>query len=46
MSGFVSEQLSPGDRLHVAGPLGTCFYEGVILASQWRWSAPARASRR
>ena len=29
MSGFVSEQLSPGDRLHVAGPLGTCFYEGV-----------------
>ncbi len=29
MSDFVSEQLSPGDRLHVAGPLGTCFYEGV-----------------
>jgi CDP-4-dehydro-6-deoxyglucose reductase, E3 len=29
MSGFISERLSPGDRLHVAGPLGTCVYEGV-----------------
>ena len=29
MSDFVSERLSPGDRLRVAGPLGTCFYEGV-----------------
>ncbi len=29
MSGFVSERLSVGDRLHVAGPRGTCFYEGV-----------------
>ena len=22
-------ELKPGDRLHVAGPSGTCFYEGV-----------------
>lgn len=29
MSGFVADQLSSGDRLRVAGPLGTCFYEGV-----------------
>ncbi len=29
MSGFVSERLSVGDRLHVAGPRGTCFYEGL-----------------
>lgn len=29
MSGFISERLAPGDRLRVAGPLGTCVYEGV-----------------
>jgi len=29
MSRHVREALAPGHRLHVAGPRGTCFYEGV-----------------
>jgi CDP-4-dehydro-6-deoxyglucose reductase, E3 len=29
MSKFVAEELAPGRRLHIAGPLGTCIYEGV-----------------
>jgi CDP-4-dehydro-6-deoxyglucose reductase, E3 len=29
MSRRLMEELAPGDRLHVAGPAGTCFYEGV-----------------
>lgn len=31
MSRHLVETLRPGDRLHVAGPTGTCFYEGVDL---------------
>ncbi len=27
MSGLISERLSPGDRLEIAGPFGTCFYD-------------------
>lgn len=27
MSGFVAERLSLGDRLHIRGPFGTCFYD-------------------
>jgi CDP-4-dehydro-6-deoxyglucose reductase, E3 len=29
MSGLIAERLAPGRRMHVAGPLGTCIYEGV-----------------
>ncbi|MEK8095548.1 FAD-binding oxidoreductase [Methylocystis sp. IM3] len=29
MSRRLTERLAPGHRLHVAGPSGTCFYEGV-----------------
>jgi CDP-4-dehydro-6-deoxyglucose reductase len=29
MSQHLMETLSPGHKIHVAGPLGTCFYEGV-----------------
>ncbi|MGJ0393733.1 MAG: 2Fe-2S iron-sulfur cluster-binding protein [Methylocystis sp.] len=29
MSGRLRDGLRPGDKLHVAGPRGTCFYEGV-----------------
>jgi CDP-4-dehydro-6-deoxyglucose reductase, E3 len=29
MSGLIAEQLAHGARMHVAGPLGTCIYEGV-----------------
>jgi len=29
MSRFIAEELAPGRRLHIAGPLGTCIYEGV-----------------
>ena len=29
MSRHLAEALEPGHKLHVAGPLGTCFYEGV-----------------
>lgn len=29
MSRHLAEQVSPGHNLHVAGPSGTCFYEGV-----------------
>ena len=29
MSQFIAEELAPGSRLHIAGPLGTCIYEGV-----------------
>ncbi len=29
MSQFLAEELAPGSRLHIAGPLGTCIYEGV-----------------
>jgi len=29
MSQHVMQELAPGHRLHVAGPSGTCFYEGV-----------------
>ena len=29
MSRHLADVLKPGDEIHVAGPLGTCFYEGV-----------------
>ena len=29
MSALLRERLAPGDRLHIAGPSGACFYEGV-----------------
>lgn len=29
MSQFIADELAPGSRLHIAGPLGTCIYEGV-----------------
>lgn len=29
MSRHLSQRLKPGDRVHIAGPSGTCFYEGV-----------------
>ncbi len=29
MSQFIADELEPGSRLHIAGPLGTCIYEGV-----------------
>ncbi|MEK4032114.1 2Fe-2S iron-sulfur cluster binding domain-containing protein [Methylocystis sp. IM3] len=29
MSRFISDELAHGRRLHIAGPLGTCIYEGV-----------------
>ena len=29
MSRFIAEELAPRRRLHIAGPLGTCIYEGV-----------------
>lgn len=27
MSGLIAERLSPGDRLRISGPFGTCFYD-------------------
>ncbi len=29
MSKFIAEDLALGHRLHIAGPLGTCIYEGI-----------------
>jgi CDP-4-dehydro-6-deoxyglucose reductase, E3 len=29
MSGHLSSELKPGHRFHIAGPSGTCFYQGV-----------------
>jgi CDP-4-dehydro-6-deoxyglucose reductase, E3 len=29
MSRLIAERLAPGHRMHVAGPLGTCVYEGI-----------------
>ncbi len=29
MSKFIAEELAPGGQVHIAGPLGTCIYEGV-----------------
>ena len=31
MSRLIAEELAPGRRMHIAGPLGTCIYEGVDL---------------
>ncbi|MBM3576818.1 MAG: 2Fe-2S iron-sulfur cluster binding domain-containing protein [Alphaproteobacteria bacterium] len=31
MSRHLAENLQPGDKMHVAGPSGSCFYEGVNL---------------
>lgn len=29
MSALIAEKLSPGDRLTISGPSGSCFYEGI-----------------
>ncbi|HXY57163.1 MAG TPA: 2Fe-2S iron-sulfur cluster binding domain-containing protein [Methylocystis sp.] len=29
MSGFIAERLTPGRRMCIAGPLGSCIYEGI-----------------